>query len=122
MDHTDRHLDRSEALAAAVSSAQALTALGRSWSAQGRGSHMHAIEQLREASNRLRLLEEHADDLDRRVRSAEQQAVEDRIAAERKVTSAETRALEAERRAEAAEARAAETDDKAELLLGVIRE
>jgi septal ring factor EnvC (AmiA/AmiB activator) len=83
---------------------------------------VHAIEQLREASNRLRLLEEHADDLDRRLRSAEAAAAEDRTAAERKVTLAEARALEAERRAEAAEARAAEAIERAELLLGVISE
>ena len=122
MDYTDRHSDRGEALAAAVTSAQALTALGRSWPTQGGASYMHAIEHVREASRRLRLLEEHADDLDRGVRSAEENAAEDRIAARRKVASAETRALEAERRAEAAEARAAETGDKAELLLGIIRE
>jgi septal ring factor EnvC (AmiA/AmiB activator) len=67
-------------------------------------------------------LVEHADDLECRLRSAEEKAAEDRIAADRKVNLAETRALEAERRAEAAEARAAETNHKAELLLGVIRE
>ena len=66
---------------------------------------MQAIEHVREASRRLRLLDEHAGDLDGRLRSAEEKAAEDRIAAERKVSLAETRALEAERRAEAAEAR-----------------
>jgi hypothetical protein len=122
MDYTDRHSDRSEALAAAVNSAHALTPLGQSWPTQSRGSYMHAIDHLREASQRLRLLEEHADDLDRRLRSTEEKAAEDRIAAERKVSLAETRAIEAERRAEAAEAHAAQATGKAELLLGVITE
>jgi hypothetical protein len=67
-------------------------------------------------------LEERADDLDRKVRSAGEKAGEDRITAERKVTSAEKQALEAERRAEASEARAAEAQHQVELLLGIITE
>src|SRR4051794_4442538 len=108
MNYTDRQSDRSESLAAVLNSAQAVTALGRSWPAGGSGSYAHAIKHVHEASRRLRLLVEHADDLECRLRSAEEKAAEDRIAAERKVSLAEIRALEAERRAEAAEARAAE--------------